>query len=172
MATSEASSHQQAEDGIQRKIRVGIDSRGPFSWVRRSAEIEGLDDRWAFGTHGPFQEHYGVQPGEFPPEATTNEVFVAALVACMAGTFAAMLEPRGIVLSGDDLVAEADVDMGPAVDDGRPMIRSVTVQLLARVSEDQRATAERVHGMYAEQCWLTQTLRGSRCELSSTLEFV
>jgi len=159
------------DDAVLAKIDVEISESGPKSFVRRTAKIDGIGDEIEFGTHGPFRKHYGVELGEFPEEQTTNEVFAAALASCMTGSYAAVLGARGIDLTNETLKAEAYVDMGPAADDGLYIIRSVHLYLTATVAEEDRPTAERLHDIYHKECWLSQTLRGSRCEISSTLSF-
>lgn len=48
--------------------------RGPI----RHARVPGAEGPVTFGVHGAIAEHYGVDPGEFPPAATTIDYVVAA----------------------------------------------------------------------------------------------
>jgi organic hydroperoxide reductase OsmC/OhrA len=158
--------------GMISTTRVAIDTQGPKSWVQRSATIPGLEAPFEFGVHETFHDHYGVQPGQFPERPTTNDMFAASLVACLTGTLAYALEARGITLTRDDLDAEATIDMGPVGDHNTWVVRSIAVHFKVSVPEDQRATVERVHGFFHKDCLISQTLVGSRCEVSSTLELV
>ncbi len=161
-----------ATDGIVARISAQIDTQGPMSFVQRTATIEGVPGAVEFGVHGPFCDHYGTQPGQFPEKPTTNEVFSAAVVSCLTGTFAAMLEMRGIALTRDELRVQAEIDMGPPADAPSPwIVRGIAVHYEVAVPEEQRAKVERVHGLHEKQCWLSQTLKGSRCQVSTTLSF-
>jgi len=160
------------QDGISTTIDIALASEGPKSWVRRTATFQGIREPVVFGTHGPFLEHYGVEPGEYPSEATTNEYLAAALASCMTGAFTNALEARGVALNSETLKAVADVNIGPAADDGSWIVRSVALSLTATVPEEKREAAERAHAIYRKTCWVSQTFRGSRCEISSTLQFV
>ena len=44
-------------------------------------------------------------------------------------------------------------------DEGVLVIRRIHVKMLLKANEDQRATAERVHGMYADRCPVYRSLR-------------
>jgi len=44
-------------------------------------------------------------------------------------------------------------------DEGVLVIRRIHVKMLLKASEEQRATAERVHGMYADRCPVYRSLR-------------
>ncbi len=41
------------------------------------------------------------------------------------------------------------------------VIKRIHVRMLLRATEEQRATAERVHGFYAEKCPVYRSLKGS-----------
>jgi hypothetical protein len=45
---------------------------------RRLAHIPASDEPTRFGVHSEVAEHYGVDPGTFPPEPTTLDYVVAA----------------------------------------------------------------------------------------------
>jgi hypothetical protein len=55
------------------KVRIER-KRGP----QRLAWLPGGDEPVRFGVHGAVAEHYGVDPQEFPPTATTLDYVVAA----------------------------------------------------------------------------------------------
>lgn len=170
MATQD--SVETATDGIVARISAEIGAEGPMSFVQRTATIEGVPGTVEFGVHGPFREHYGTKPGQFPEQPTTNEVFSAAVVSCLTGTFAAMLEMRGVALTRVELRVQAQVDIGPPADAPSPwIVRGIAVHYEVTVPDGDRAKVERVHGLHEKQCWLSQTLKGSRCEVSTTLSF-
>ncbi|WP_370326674.1 hypothetical protein [Euzebya sp.] len=51
-----------------------VRERGPV----RTAQLPGRDEPVTFGVHGAVAEHYGVDPEDFPPDATTLDYVVAA----------------------------------------------------------------------------------------------
>lgn len=51
-----------------------VRDRGPL----RTASLPGRDEPITFGVHGAVAEHYGVAPGDVPPDATTIDYLVAA----------------------------------------------------------------------------------------------
>jgi len=48
--------------------------RGPI----RKAWLPSLEEPISFGVHGAIAEHYGVDPEEYPPDATTIDYLIAA----------------------------------------------------------------------------------------------
>jgi uncharacterized OsmC-like protein len=54
-------------------------------------------------------------------------------------------------------------------DEGVLVIRRIHVRMLLKANEEQRATAERVHGMFADRCPVYRTLRDS---IAMTTELV
>ena len=48
--------------------------RGPM----RNAWLPAKDGHITFGVHSEIAEHYGVDPADFPPDATTIDYLVAA----------------------------------------------------------------------------------------------
>jgi uncharacterized OsmC-like protein len=118
-----------------------------------------------------FAHHYGVEPEAYPIRPTTNDVFAAAVASCMTGTFVGTLELRGLTLTRKEVDAIAEVDMGQDAELGVHVIRSIRVHFVVRVPEDERPLVTRVHGFYDKACWLSQTLIGSRCAVTSELVF-
>lgn len=51
-----------------------VRERGPL----RTAAVPGRTEPVTFGVHGEIAEHYGVDPGDYPPDATTIDYLVAA----------------------------------------------------------------------------------------------
>ena len=47
--------------------------------VNRRAWLPAREDPITFGVHGAVAEHYGVDPEQFPPDATTIDFLVAAV---------------------------------------------------------------------------------------------
>lgn len=158
-------------DGVQAAFAVTIAKKGPAAWVERSVALPGSGDAFVFGVRPEFSAHYGVAEDQFPPRPTTNDVFAAAVAGCMTGTFIGVLESRGVALAADAARATVAVDMGPAEGDGASIVRAIDVTFHVRVSEESRALVERVHGFYDQACWLSQTLVGSRCKVTSELRF-
>ena len=54
-------------------------------------------------------------------------------------------------------------------DEGVLVIRRIHVRMLLKASEEQRAMAERVHGIFADRCPVYRTLRDS---IAMTTELV
>lgn len=158
-------------DGVQAAFAVTIASEGPAAWVERSVALPGSNEDFVFGVRPEFSAHYGVTEDQFAPRPTTNDVFAAAVASCMTGTFVGVLESRGVVLAADSARAAVEVDMGPAAASDVAVIRSIHVTFHVRVPAESRALVERVHGFYDKACWLSQTLVGSRCDVTSTLRF-
>ncbi|HTM51466.1 MAG TPA: OsmC family protein [Bryobacteraceae bacterium] len=75
----------------------------------------------------------------------------------MAGTFGGALEARQISASRDRLVAEAVGEIEK--EDGVLIIRRIHVRLRLKAQEEHRATAERVHGFFADRCPVYRSLK-------------
>jgi organic hydroperoxide reductase OsmC/OhrA len=158
-------------DVVQAAFAVTIASEGPTAWIERTVALPGSNEELVFGVRPEFAAHYGVAEDRFPPRPTTNDVFAAAVASCMTGTFVGILESRGVALAADAARATVAVDMGPAEADGVSIVRAIDVTFHVRVPEESRALVERVHGFYDKGCWLSQTLVGSRCKVTSQLRF-
>jgi uncharacterized OsmC-like protein len=83
----------------------------------------------------------------------------------MVGTFGGALEARKIDASNGKLVGEVETEEGVLV------IRRIHVVMKLAAPESERATIERVHGMYAMRCPLYRTLHKA-IELSSSFVLV
>ena len=59
----------------------------------------------------------------------------------------------------DRLIAEALGEIEK--EDGVLVVRRIHVRLLLKANEEQRATAERVHGMYADRCPVYRSLKAA-----------
>ena len=61
--------------GVAYTSRVTIvREQGP----RRTAQLPGRAEPVTFGVHGDIAEHYGVDPEDHPPDATTIDYVIAA----------------------------------------------------------------------------------------------
>ncbi|TMA26633.1 MAG: OsmC family protein [Deltaproteobacteria bacterium] len=77
----------------------------------------------------------------------------------MVGTFGGALEARKIDASQGRLAADAEGEV--EVEDGVLVIKRIHVKMRLKAGEEQRATAERVHGFYADKCPVYRSLKGS-----------
>jgi organic hydroperoxide reductase OsmC/OhrA len=84
----------------------------------------------------------------------------------MAGTFGGALEARQIQAAGDRLSVEA---VGEVEKEDKVLVLR-RIHLRLRAPEEARATAERVHAVYAAGCPLFRSLGGS-IAMSSELIF-
>jgi len=55
----------------------------------------------------------------------------------------------------------ADAEGEVEVEDGVLVIKRIHVKMRLKAGEEQRATAERVHGFYADKCPVYRSLKGS-----------
>ncbi|CAN5424578.1 hypothetical protein BH09ACT10_BH09ACT10_10220 [soil metagenome] len=161
-----------SEAGIQSHLGITVGSAGMPAWVERTATFDGVEGDLTFGVSPKWNDKYFVVDGQFPIRATTNDVFVASVAACMTGVFAYALEVRGILVTPETLVVDVETDMGPADDDGAWIVRSIALTFNVKVEESKRAAAERTLATYDRHCLLSQTLKGGRCELSSAITYM
>jgi organic hydroperoxide reductase OsmC/OhrA len=143
----------------------------PRAAIVRSVTVPGLAEPFVFGVHEEFAEQYGVDMDDYETRPTTNDMFIASVGTCLAGVYALALEARGVPITAAELDAETVGDIGVPDDGGEAIVRSIHVRIRLRLPEQHHDLARRVHGFYHEGCLLTQTLRGSRCAVSSELEF-
>ena len=87
----------------------------------------------------------------------------------MLGTFGGALEARKIDASNGKLVGEVSGEV--ETEEGVLVIRRIHVVMKLAAPESERATIERVHGMYAMRCPLYRTLHKA-IELSSSFVLV
>jgi len=87
----------------------------------------------------------------------------------MVGTFGGALEARKIDASNGKLVGEATGEV--ETEEGVLVIRRINVVMKLAAPESERATIERVHGIYAMRCPLYRTLHKT-IQLSSAVELV
>lgn len=160
--------------GIRGTARVEIATEGPQGFIERRARIDGVEDEFLFGVSPAWQSHYGVTADQFPPHATTNDVFIAALGSCLLAVYAGALEARGMTILQGQLRSDVFSDIGPVEGPNSEwIIRSIEIVYYFDATSDRdRATAERVLGFYETGCPLSQTLKGSRCVITSRIVFV
>ncbi len=61
-------------DVVYRSEVTIVRERGPI----RHARLPGRDEPVTFGVHSEIAAHYGIDPGELPPHASTIDYLVAA----------------------------------------------------------------------------------------------
>jgi uncharacterized OsmC-like protein len=87
----------------------------------------------------------------------------------MLGTFGGALEARKIDPNEGRLTGDVTGEVGQ--EDGVLVIRKIHVAMRLVASEQDRATVERVHGIYAMRCPLYRTLHKAM-ELTSSVSVV
>ena len=87
----------------------------------------------------------------------------------MAGTFAAALEARGIVVDSDRFVAEVE-GINEMNESGLPVLRRVHVLYRLPVPPEKREAAERALARHVEKCPTAQSLRGA-VEVTASAEW-
>jgi hypothetical protein len=86
------------------------------------------------------------------------------------GTFGGALEVRKISAQGGKLVSEVSGEVEKA-EDGVLVIKRIHVVHTLRARQDDRQTAERVHGVYANHCPLYRSVKDA-IAVTSALSFV
>jgi organic hydroperoxide reductase OsmC/OhrA len=153
--------------------KIAVGESGPAAWVERTASMPDVDQPLVFGVRPAMAAKYGVKPDQFPVRSTTTDIMIAAVGACMTGTFLAFLEGRGIEILRENIDAEVIATVGPdsASGSSTPIVQSIHIRYVVDVDPSRHATIERVHQNYDRGCWLSQTLAGSRCSVTSELTF-
>jgi uncharacterized OsmC-like protein len=86
------------------------------------------------------------------------------------GTFGGALEARQINAQDGKLTAKVRGEVEKA-DDGVLIIKRIHVEHTLKATEDQRQTAERVHGIYAGRCPLYRSVKDA-ISVTSELLFI
>lgn len=87
----------------------------------------------------------------------------------MLGTFGGALEARRIDPNQGRLTGEITGEV--ETEDNVLVIRRIHVEMTLHAAEEARATAERIHGIYAMNCPLYRTLHNA-IQLTSSLKLV
>jgi organic hydroperoxide reductase OsmC/OhrA len=85
------------------------------------------------------------------------------------GTYGGALEARQVKASEGALVADVTGEVEKA-DDGVIVLKRIHVVLRLKAPEEARATAERVHGFYAEKCPVYRSVKEA-IDVTSELAF-
>jgi uncharacterized OsmC-like protein len=85
------------------------------------------------------------------------------------GTFAGALEARQIPAAGDRFQAEATGEVEK--EEGVLVIKRIHVVLRLKADAEQRPTAERVHGVFADRCPVYRSLK-SAIQITTELAFL
>jgi len=86
------------------------------------------------------------------------------------GTFGRALDVRKVNAQDGRLTAEVSGEVEKA-DDGVLIIKRIHVVHTLKAAPDDRQTAERVHGVYADHCPLYRSIKDA-IAVTSTLSFV
>jgi uncharacterized OsmC-like protein len=134
--------------------RVHIERiRGP----QRKAHLPVLDHPVTFGVHDEVADHYGVSPGDYPPDATTLDYLIAAAGGWLTGTFGGALEARGVDASGGRL--QADVTGEVELDGKTLVIKRIHAHYRLQSDGVDKDIVERVHGFHADRCPVARSIR-------------
>jgi uncharacterized OsmC-like protein len=134
---------------------------------QRLAYLPAEENPIAFGVHSEVAEHYGVEPAQYPPHATTLDYVVAAAGGWLAGTFAGALEARQIEVDPERYEVEAIGEI--ETNDGVLVIKRITVDYRLAIPDERRADVERVHEIHARFCPVARSLAGA-IDISTRLE--
>jgi uncharacterized OsmC-like protein len=142
-------------DDVKYRSEVRIEQR---EGLDREAFLPPSGQPAMLGVHGSVALHYGVDPDASRYPATLDYV-VGATAGCLLGTLGVVLGMRGIDATGDRLTAVAVGEVED--DDGVLVIKRIHVRYRLAVSQEQRATAERLHGVHASHCAVARSIASS-----------
>jgi uncharacterized OsmC-like protein len=120
------------------------------------------------GIHGAIARHYKVPDGAFTPHAATLDFLVGSTAGCLMGTLARALVARKIPVDSGRLTADAVGEI--EAENGVLVVRRIRVLVHLRADSSQQETAERVIGVYAEQCPMHQSIRKA-IDITTELDF-
>jgi organic hydroperoxide reductase OsmC/OhrA len=135
----------------------------------RTAELLATGETVTFGTPGYQGDFYGFGEGELREHGGTFDFLLAAVTACLTGTFGSALKARGIPSDGDRLTAEGTGHV--EVEDGIMVMRRISVSYRLQVEDDKRAAAERAHEHHARVCGVARSVTPG-IEIVTELEMV
>ena len=159
-----------SSDGIHAITRVSVVGSSPKAFIERAVTMPGSREPMRIGVNDGWAGKYGVAGTRFEPHPTANDVFAAALAACLTGTYVAALSARTFELTGENVSAEASYDYGPTAQ-GDWILRNLTLRITLRIPEEFHSTAERVAAVYERQCPLSSSLAGGRTRISTEISF-
>jgi uncharacterized OsmC-like protein len=147
--------------------RIDVVGGTPNAFIERRVTIPEVEPL-TIGVRPSYEQTYQVEPGQFPPRATATDVFISAVGSCMLGAFARSLEARGIEVQAGQLSAtvESNVAKEPG---GVRYVERIHVRLHTSFGEERNDLVERAFHGFERRCWLSQTLVGSRCTVTSEL---
>ncbi len=123
----------------------------------RTAELLETGETVTFGTPGYQGDFYGFGEGELRERGGTFDYLLAAVAACLTGTFGQALTARGIVSDGDRLTSEAEAHV--EVEDRIMVMRQITVRYRLRLDDaGQREAAERAHEHHVRACGVARSV--------------
>ena len=126
----------------------------------RTAELLETGETVTFGTPGYQGDFYGLGDGELRERGGTFDYLVAAVGACLMGTFGRALTVRGIASDGDRLTAEAEGHV--EVENGIMVMKRVTVRYRLRLDDRaQLEAAERAHAHHVGACGVARSVMPS-----------
>ncbi|MGE0216141.1 OsmC family protein [Mycolicibacterium sp.] len=149
-------------------FRVEVAGLPPNAVIERAVTIPEVAEPIVMGVRPSYEEYYRVEPGQFPPRATTTDVFVAAVASCMFGTFTRAVEARGLTIERGQLWA--DVESGFVhLGGGSRYVERIHLEIGTSLGAEHHDLLRKVLRVFEKGCWLSQTLAGSRCTVSAEL---
>jgi uncharacterized OsmC-like protein len=126
----------------------------------RTAVLAETGETVTFGTPGYQGDFYGFGEGELREHGGTFDFLLAAVAACLTGTFGSALKARGIPSDGDRLTADAAAHV--EVEDGVMVMKRITVRYRLRLEDEgKRAAAQRAHEHHVGACGVARSVMPS-----------
>ncbi|MTD57273.1 OsmC family protein [Amycolatopsis pithecellobii] len=147
--------------------RIDIVGQPPNAFIERQATIPEVEP-FIIGVRPSYEETYQVTPGQFTPRATATDVFISAVASCMVGAFARSIEARGIEVHAGHVTATIDSHIAKEPG-GIRYVDRIHLQLHTHYSAEHKEALQRAFQNFERRCWLSQTLVGSRCAVTSEL---
>ena len=123
----------------------------------RTAELLETGETVTFGTPGYQGDFYGFGEGELRERGGTFDYLLAAVAACLTGTFGQALKARGIASDADRLTSEAEAHV--EVEDKIMVMKRITVRYRLRLDDpDQGEAAERAHEHHVKACGVARSV--------------
>ena len=121
---------------------------------KKRVELDGFDQTWTMGVHGPIAELYGTDPADSHP--ATIEHLTAAIAGCLTGALGGALGARGIDSLGNlETEVEGEVEkVGNSF-----VLANVKLRYRFTVPAGKREAAERAVSVHAGGCPVHQSLQ-------------